>query len=367
MVKHKSTSYAALWSLSVSDRKKFVLKIRDYLETKIVNNLPMHPPKSEPGKKPGATFKKSGGGYAYAIYLLHTVKHNTCIMHPDAKSLLNTNNIVINVDNDNRIKHDPFRVACYALNTFGNHRGLNRQLQNCIDTHETNKNPKYLVHEIDLIFFKNDKFMLSHATLIVFDMVHKYQIHFDPRCDKHDTNTILSLPLIPGYKTVPVKECAFEKNRSVQTYFESDNYRGLCGIMCYIVMVLCNRFDYFHPKNMSQMLMDAYPDKKDRESLIGRFISFFHLPDAERLKRVYSPGETCMSFVQSTHKLCEERSCASLLKGKILRPDGLYAYCPFHKNDSVDGHPPKKNIGMSPCNSPVRKRDWSWRGKGEID
>lgn len=381
-VRHMATSksYADVWRLPESTRRELVSETRAYLDG-MVEGVP-----------PYKEFKQwlrmgKSNYYPFLLNALQTMKKSMCMSNRHAVFDINRSNVLFWVkghpDFPEEVNRYNMRLNIAAA--FGNHRAINGQIVKCMDDAKRTGLPKFLLTFVGILTINADgKKTTGHATLLLFDLVNRHQVFFDPSGWEDDVKPFLEAPLIPGFEPVPVSECAFtERIRTPTGYalqhkYETPEYKGVCGIMCMLVFQLCSRFNYYHMRNMAEILVDAYPELEDRRRLIGRFVRLYRSSSAELVNRAFPAveGAPCLSFMPRTRTLCRAPSCgpatvavasADATKQKkrrvVRRPNDIRTYCDLHRAMFVadtpfaESHPPS-------CQKRMLPRDWSWRKQG---
>lgn len=189
----------------------------------------------------------------------------------------------------------------------------------------------------------------GHATLLLFDFKRKHQIFFDPadvttyrRFGCSTTVAVQSSAIIQGFKPVPIEECACVlDSTSFQNCFENNIHQGQCGVMTTLIALCCNRFNYYHMKNMANVLLAAYDTPAKRKVLSGKMIGLLCAYPNKKLpvERVLPDTTKCKSFCMSTKSFCSKPSC----------PGGTF--CWVHRQLYVNPFSKKME-----CTSPVVQR-----------
>lgn len=328
--------------------------------------------------------------YPFLLKALQSLKKSMCMSNRNALFDINRNMVLFFKNHpDFPDASNQHHMQLSFANAFGNHRGVNGQILQCMKDAERTQLPKFLLTFVPVVTFNaNGKPTTGHATLLLFDLVNKHQVYFDPSGRDRDIAPFQNAPLIPGFQPVPVSECAFteriraHRDYAMQHAYESQEYEGVCGIMCLLVWQLCSRFNYFHLRNMAEVLVEAYPDRADRRSMIGRFVRLYRSSSAELVNRAFPAraGARCLSYVPRTRTLCHEPSCADSSssssspsssgdsgKKRKSRIRDVRTYCALHRAMYVTDAPlsTRRGARKPSCALRLTPRDWSWRKKGK--
>lgn len=371
-------SYASRWKLGPDARNRFVAEIKTYLDHTL-DGLKPFKPGAEIGR---ARLRKCGtatnyaafGGFAYYCSMIQHFKHSMCVSHPTAEWHLNYVSMQVTLKPKKSgqgvdYAFDDWETYTTGVTAYGSPRGLNRQLQVCMDRAQKTGMPQYVMSMLTLVYYDEcQNFITPHATIMLFDLVNKHQIFFDPSGDRRTVAPLLKKALIPGFAPVPVRECAFRRPaESLQAHMECEEYRGVCGVACSLLWTLCVRFEYYHLKNMAEMLLEAFPDRRAMVELTGKFVTLFRMPRAaDILSRVFPPTRVCLCYVPETRDLCPKPSCAvasSQQKRRDAHKFDIRTYCAKHRAIHVLNR--TEAMSNPSCDAPLSKRDWSWRKKSD--
>lgn len=159
----------------------------------------------------------------------------------------------------------------------------------------------------------------GHGIMMVFDKRRKTQIVFDPiwvhgHCPV--TTAMCKRRFHPLYTPLPPEVCSFPDGEgSLQTLVESEStfFKGkTCGILVFIVMLCCMRFNYINPIHVGKLLKQIIlPNNVVLRKLITFYQNLRETPD-ELLSSALlptSPNNKCNVFSPHTRKLCSRKSC----------------------------------------------------------
>lgn len=334
-------SYAKVWTLDKDTERQLVKEVRKYVDQQLLKDVPPH--------RPGE-WNRNRTDYTKALHSLSKLKMSLCTATSHTLSFAQ------------------FRLTLRSRNRRGDHvfatqEDMNDQVyrafQQYVKEHnfeisQCRKKFRYLIIYAGLSVKDSvvPRGRFGHATLLVFDMERKHQIYFDPNKGMDSrclmiTQAFLHRPLLPGFKPVPLRETVRKTyGKSIQAAFENDDHYGQCGILCLLVFLCCNRFNYYHLKNMAIILRKAYRDQNARALVSAKMISL-HLWVLEQkdrripFERIFPKNDTCLSYCTMTNKLCQRPSCKS-------PESGCRCYCWQHRSLYVN--PFGKSVS---CKSPI--------------
>lgn len=113
----------------------------------------------------------------------------------------------------------------------------------------------------------------GHGLCLLFDTRRRKQFVFDPHCACDDrlsdnqqltagamTRALCQRRLHPDYEPVAMQQCLWPlRADTLQQRVEVPLHhvdRGVCGILCMLVIICCIRFNYYNPRDMADMIAD---------------------------------------------------------------------------------------------------------------
>lgn len=176
-----------------------------------------------------------------------------------------------------------------------------------------------------LLYIKYSAWTYSHAALLVFDIKRKVQIVFDPDMEHNDDLCIASAlsrrQLHPKYENIYIniiRKGYKNINPSIQERVEahmSSDEQGVCGIISLVVMLVCLRFNYLNPLDVSNIIADyiTLPSKRTlANQLITWYDKLIKTKDDKLLKHLFPPSTKgmCNVYIPDKKALCERPVCS---------------------------------------------------------
>lgn len=131
---------------------------------------------------------------------------------------------------------------------------------------------------------------MSHACMLMFDKETKTQVLFDPDWDVNYPipSGLCRRRFHPDYINLPASVCGWaQHNACIQRVIEAELHpdeHGVCGILCILVMLCCNRFNFYNPKAVADYIKHTLSER----GTMNMFISWY--TDLLDIVRGYNPA-----------------------------------------------------------------------------
>lgn len=351
------SSYKNVWKLSSNAQRELKRAVKTYLDDQLLKDIP---------ERKSCYWDKTQ--YRNAVKSITMIKKSMC---SSMERLCFVDALWVTIDID-KIKKEPTERKKQELcNKMVQSQTTKSKVSFTNDSkfrkcqeHAPHK-IRYLMVDVGIMYSG----LGGHACLLLFDFKRKHQIFFDPAdmisyrglgCSS--TIAFQSHAIIPGFKPVPIEECAgvFD-NKAFQNCFENDVHKGQCGVMTTLIAICCNRFNYYHMKNMADTIIRVYDTPAKRKLLTAKMIGLLCAYSEKKLpaERVLPDTVKCKSFCMSTRRFCNQPSC----------PGGTYCWVhrqlyvnPFSKRMDC-----KSRIVERPFDTKNKKGWLSWMFGSEND
>lgn len=304
------------YSLAQGEQAKLVNRIRNYLYNEVLGDMGLYIEDDWCKEE-----------YIKIFNVLKTPWKNSCSLTNGQENfgdvLLNNMTWLIKIPDAN---YTGQAVFDQFVNTLELPEVIFNRLKNCIDNQKE--------HSVVFVIFEWETH--AHATMLYFDLQNMCQCFFDPD-DGKDVNLSLTKGMsqkafIPDFSVVEADLLLEETYAEcIQRVFEQvNNFNpGVCGILLFLVLVCCLRFDYWDTKRMCRFIQQATNLQADinegrndnynaAADLMHKLIFLFDYlyenqfdPDIIRQTFLDPPrvGKSlCGVFSSNTHTICKRKT-----------------------------------------------------------